>query len=376
MSTPAHTQRPSSAACRSPLWPRAAAAVLGLCAVAAALGGTTHVELQSQHVNQLSGDPLIFENFDVSGNSAGSGSVRSASRVSQPHISTFQDSQFEATATFVDGFDGQPILLAHHAEKIHLWGENPGRRWIVSQTEMKSQVSVTDTVTWPSNVMAPQTWEWAFKITASFSQTLDINAGQSPLYRLSNQLRFFANSNGAVTPVDVTSTTFDPDVDANPPQFPWSLLRQDVNLLNQPVTGFSPRIEFMKIMTERDPVTGALMPVNLFLQVDLDSNYNFLNDASSFNYGLTGDLSYDFRHSAEVLGFIARDANGAIITDLEVHSAAGFRYRNLGAVPEPSTWALMIAGLLSMAAVRRRRRPGPVGDGCRGTHARRPAGQA
>lgn len=95
----------------------------------------------------------------------------------------------------------------------------------------------------------------------------------------------------------------------------------------------------------------------------------------AFNWGLYagalpgpngGEALAEFAHTASLTGISLTDASGRPITDFSITSQSGTLYDANGAhlaevapVPEPATWALMLAGFGTIGATLRRRRTVP-----------------
>ena len=330
-----------------------------------ARSGTVFASLDSSHSNQLQGDPLPldFESFTIShSDSRSSTPIPGAvfANVSEFHNSTFQEQEFLAHAYWDPRV---PTLRALHVQSTHLWGENRNRRWIASFSEFVSQGNFTDRMPYdlfPGNVSLLGTATFFWKLHSTITQHLTLAPTERPLYRIQSDFNFQADARGAKAPINVTSSIYDPHVDAQPPHFGWSLLNGNVDITEQLVPDLADRIVTLEVALEIDPATGRYKPVDLNASFSLTSSHKFLNDGAEFNYDLTGLVSYDFTNSAELLGVLFRDVNGMVVTDVLVSSESGVNYRVLGSVPEPSTWALMIAGLASVALARSRRRLVPV----------------
>ena len=233
--------------------------------------------------------------------------------------------------------------------------ESPNRRWNASYSEFISQGSFADQVQVETLFKNPrlQTAQFAWNLHSTFTQSLKIDPSESPLYRLQSDFQFQANAIGAIAPIDVHSVIYDPHVDAEPPQFMWSVMTDDVDRINQVVPDLANRVVTMTVQLEVDS-NGHYKPVDLNAGFTLTSRHDFLNDSSEFNYELDGVVSYDFSNSAELLGVLFRDEFGNVATDVLVSSATGINYRVLAAIPEPASWATMLAGLALFAWVRGR----------------------
>ena len=71
-----------------------------------------------------------------------------------------------------------------------------------------------------------------------------------------------------------------------------------------------------------------------------------------------GSADSSFLGSARLTGFELFDAQHAPVATFDISALSGTDYIN--AVPEPQTWAMLLAGLVCVGGVARRRRPGAI----------------
>ena len=105
----------------------------------------------------------------------------------------------------------------------------------------------------------------------------------------------------------------------------------------------------------------------MFIRVDA---VNANGTAETFNFGSLTDAAFQLSASAQQNGFDFSSPNGEVITDIDIFLVGAnsnitdfehFRIDatpipQVAAVPEPSTWAMMILGFLGVGAMGARRK--------------------
>lgn len=97
------------------------------------------------------------------------------------------------------------------------------------------------------------------------------------------------------------------------------------------------------------PVSG---PVNFFAALLNNQGFSFLPESGATTFAFQANVSADVPLSLQVLGF-AGDAE--TLTGAAAVYSGTITATSVAVIPEPETYALMLAGLASIAALRRRR---------------------
>jgi PEP-CTERM putative exosortase interaction domain len=109
---------------------------------------------------------------------------------------------------------------------------------------------------------------------------------------------------------------------------------------------------FSKVFTLNIPVVDPAkvdLGIQLYMYNDFNLQYGNYSESTDYTVGM------DFSHTLMVTGLAGLDSNGNSVALNSVSSSLGFAYP-LAAVPEPSQALLMLAGLIGVAGVVRRRK--------------------
>lgn len=302
--------------------------------------------------DQLDGNPT-FEDDDDSKSANGTTTAFTSGSIS----TTYQNHQY---ATEMGGLfnvfgDHDVALYGTRSQTLQLSGVSGPIKWDTARLKYTGHSTFTDTVNIapPTGSIQPDFADVSFvwELTGFHTQRLDTRTGEKPLYRIKDHAKFDAREVGGLLyePATLDVTTYDPDANVNDPRS-WSELGNDINVANQPVPGVHGKQLVLKVNL-RELQSGGFQPLKLQFDLDIESEHNFLNDGSTFNYGLSGFIEYHFANSADLVGIIIRDETGAIRTDAVITSAEGISYTQ---IPEPAATAGLLA-LLAPAALRRRK---------------------
>jgi hypothetical protein len=314
----------------------------------AATSANTHFE--STQRDQLS------ENLDYETDTAtDSGAGESLAAAVGDLNTTYAEHSYRTLMGVAQGLAADVELFGIRTHSFDMSGV-PGtlRKWDQSATYIYGEARFSDRVTPQFNGLAsPQlsSLDFIWILRGTYSQVIDIEDFEQPLYRLSDRVRFEADLGGyEVAPVAFDVTTYDPDVQRPVPAM-WSLLDNDLDIVNMTVPGVSGRLSHLQANLLRFN-DGTYPEVDLSTALILESVQNFLNDGAAINHSLIGNTAFDMGNSADLLGVIIRDETGTIRTDVVLNSANGVHYTIL--VPEPATIMLLAPAILALLSWSRR----------------------
>jgi len=203
--------------------------------------------------------------------------------------------------------------------------------WRASHSQLDASITFNDVVSLVAvdpalpNLLSVT---YFIELTAYRTHSIDIPAGQRPLYRLEDRIRFNANAGGLeFAPVEFDMTFY--DIHTRPPiTTEYSVLEDDVNIPDQQLIPDSQQIHILEFDLPRVLESGNIVgyAADFTASLVIESTHKFLNDGPEVNYFLRGQVEFNFSNSADVLGMLVRDETGAIRTDIEVTSAEGVIY--------------------------------------------------
>lgn len=252
------------------------------------------------------------------------------------------------------GVPGETVsMVADRNHEFRMRGTDENSLWLSTQTYVYGHTHFRDQISFQvqgHQTSALATVEYVWNLSGLFTHILDIpDTAQRPLYRLHDRLRFAADAGGAeVQPIDIQVDIYDPHTAGLPGPPMWSVLQQDVNLIEQSIPGIFG--DTTLTATIQPDAGSGYAPVVIDAMLIIETRNNFLNDGPELNYYLQGNTRLNFANSADLLGIILRDETGAIRTDVEVTSALGLDYILL---PEPAS-GLLLASIFWGWDVRRR----------------------
>jgi hypothetical protein len=353
---PAHRHRAFRATGFTRLSQSGAVALAGLLAVPLVWAGfSSSTSFEVYQRDQLSGN-LDFEEATDTDSAMGT----DLANVSGSLETTFQSHQYATTmgGLFNAFGDSDVNLFGTRSHTLDLTGEFPtAKKWNVSTILYTGQSTFTDQLAIAPGTggvqPAYQTVDFVWNITGLYSQQLDLDVNQQPLYRITDRLQFSARDVGGnlYQPAVLDVTTFDTDANPADPR-DWSTLDAPVNFRNAPVPLVNGELLILSV-TLGEAVGGGFRPVSLEMTLDIESHHNFLNDGPQLNYDVSGFIEYHFANSADLVGLIIRDSTGAVRTDAIVTSQEGVVYT---IIPEPGTIILLCFSTPFIFRRRRRQR--------------------
>jgi hypothetical protein len=317
-------------------------AVVALAAPAANAGLTAYTYFESTQTDQIVYDPLEYFHDGATDSDSGTDFAQATGSLDTPYASH----TFDTRAAAITNAAGVDVSLAgwrnHEFDMRGTVSPTSFIGWISSDTYIYSNATFVDQATFaPQGGGLPELVkvEYVWRVDALFTQILDIPDNERPLYRLTDRIHFTADAGGAeLAAVDIDVTTYDPHAPDPPPM--WSVLQEDVNLIDQPAEGASAMPVHMTAVLQEDGM-GGYLPLNLNTALTVESWHKFLNDGPEINSYLKGEATYSFSNSVDLVGLIVWDETDTARTDVIVTSAAGIAYTLL---PDPATLALLAVG--------------------------------
>jgi hypothetical protein len=308
---------------------RVALLCLSVCQATAAINTTT--SFNAAQTDKLSSDPFVFETETGADADQVSGSVEA--EASGIVGSPLQTHEFSIEAITIKNQSGpKPVSMrANSNHEFEMRGIDGNVLWLASDSQLEASSTFNDVVslvdldpTLPNLLSVT----YFFRLSANRTHIIDSAAGQQPLYRLEERIRFNANAGGLeFAPVEFDMTFYDPHT--RPPiTTEYSVLEDDVNIIGQQLIPDSQQIHILQFDLPRVLEFGNIVgyAANFAASLVIESSHKFLNDGPSLNFFLSGSVYLGVSNSADVLGMLVRDETGAIRTDIEVTSAEGVIY--------------------------------------------------